>query len=782
MNRLVNGMIGTVVVLASGITLVAQEKRPITPADCVTVKYLSSGNNAQPSPIVISPDGKSVAYLVKEPNLEKNTNAIALYVRQIDEASAGIQQPILSAEDIASLQWTKDSRDITFLIKEDGKHVVGELNVATGRYKTLVSLGGDIAEYNSDDRADVIVFAVDDIDNNVAATSKVTDQQIASGYRIDFYSPEKTEWPRRRLFITRHLGNGWSIPKAIMITSPFTHKALDSLQYQGSLFMSLSPDGAKLLIAYFDPAATLPERWSGSPYVKYLQRIGFALGPKMLMLYDIDRNVSTIPLETPFFVSIPLWSPDSRFFTVFAKPPVSSQREKEEALVGPAILQHGSTSDLFAVEADTGKVELVATHAQAPDPWSPPLSWVRQDTIWVGTIDGKILRFSRVKDHWEEGQTVKLPVEGYTVLASDGIHVVGDIQSSIVPPELFVYSIGSQKIDVFAKLDPQFDALALASVKEVTWKTALGKSVAGILFLPPNYKEGERYPLVIETKPYGGDWFACDYGPSHEPSYAPEPIADAGIAYLGFYYPDDHDGKGVEGHYPKGYPGGLAEAAFESDVYDTAVDELVARGLVDRNKVGIIGFSHSGWYTEFALMHGRTNYQAATVVDNVSYDFSEYALSGLVGGNPSQTTSMYGGPPYGKTLKNWLDYSISFNVDKIRSPLLMEEMGYGTLFDKKLSLPYTVSLPFEVFTGLKLLHRPVELYYYPNEQHEPDHPQARLANLQRNLDWYRFWLQGYERPNPEDPDQYKRWEHLRELQDAEDKAAEVPAASPSKPN
>jgi hypothetical protein len=59
------------------------------------------------------------------------------------------------------------------------------------------------------------------------------------------------------------------------------------------------------------------------------------------------------------------------------------------------------------------------------------------------------------------------------------------------------------------------------------------------------------------------------------------------------------------------------------------------------------------------------------------------------------------------------------------------------------------------------------LYYYPNEQHQPDHPQARLANLQRNLDWYRFWLQGYERPNPEDPDQYKRWEHLRELRDAD---------------
>jgi hypothetical protein len=46
--------------------------------------------------------------------------------------------------------------------------------------------------------------------------------------------------------------------------------------------------------------------------------------------------------------------------------------------------------------------------------------------------------------------------------------------------------------------------------------------------------------------------------------------------------------------------------------------------------------------------------------------------------------------------------------------------------------------------------------------------------MQRNVDWYRFWLQGYERPSPEDPEQYKRWKHLRDLQDAEDKAASQP--------
>ncbi|MEI9978380.1 MAG: hypothetical protein WDN23_05165 [Edaphobacter sp.] len=45
------------------------------------------------------------------------------------------------------------------------------------------------------------------------------------------------------------------------------------------------------------------------------------------------------------------------------------------------------------------------------------------------------------------------------------------------------------------------------------------------------------------------------------------------------------------------------------------------------------------------------------------------------------------------------------------------------------------------------LQKPVELYFYPNEVHQLDHPKARVASLQRNVDWFRFWLQGYVRRN-----------------------------------
>jgi len=36
-----------------------------------------------------------------------------------------------------------------------------------------------------------------------------------------------------------------------------------------------------------------------------------------------------------------------------------------------------------------------------------------------------------------------------------------------------------------------------------------------------------------------------------------------------------------------------------------------------------------------------------------------------------------------------------------------------------------------------------------------------LESSQRNLDWFRFWLQGYEDPDPDKHQQYVRWHAMK---------------------
>jgi hypothetical protein len=70
----------------------------------------------------------------------------------------------------------------------------------------------------------------------------------------------------------------------------------------------------------------------------------------------------------------------------------------------------------------------------------------------------------------------------------------------------------------------------------------------------------------------------------------------------------------------------------------------------------------------------------------------------------------------------------------------------------------------------------------PHAPHLLVKPWERMVSQQGDVDWFTFWLQGYEDPDPAKRDQYTRWEHLRDLQNAEEKAAIQTPGSVSKPN
>lgn len=55
-----------------------------------------------------------------------------------------------------------------------------------------------------------------------------------------------------------------------------------------------------------------------------------------------------------------------------------------------------------------------------------------------------------------------------------------------------------------------------------------------------------------------------------------------------------------------------------------------------------------------------------------------------------------------------------------------------------------------------------DLYVFPNEPHLKFQPRHKLAIYKRNVDWFRFWLQGFEDADPSKADQYEHWRAMRE--------------------
>ena len=739
-------------IAAANLAAAPQSKRAIVPGDCVTVRYLMDGGVYRP--IQINPQGTRVAYLVKVPDLRTNTNEVQLFVKNLSDSDLGQGRLLATGPELAQLHWLPDGRHLTILRRVHSTVAVVSIDIEAGDQQILAHSTSDIKEYSTDKTADTVAYAIES-PAVPHPSAKEPKRNPATGYRVVAEQTFVAQLPSRVVYVVRRRqSGGWDQPTQVTIHSPFSGRSLSELSYfrTSVLRLSVSPDGRHLLLTYIN-SDPLPAAWQASRTARKI--FDASLPTPLLFVQNLKSNEGAIALKTYLPQSIPLWSPDSKSFTVVAMSPIDSIWEHQDQET-PGALGH-----LFSVELGSGVVRQVAAHVANNN--EQPLDWADDGSLWVHTSADSITAFSRSGDGWNVISSSRIPLANMYRLAqfaSDGRRVVGDYQNISTPPELFQYSLGGKSALPIAKLNPQFDSLILAHAQTLQWKSASGYEISGTLLLPPGYEPGRQYPLVIQTKPYVGQ-FLCDTGVSHYPSFAPQPIADAGMLYLIRNYPQDINYDPDAGHYPTGYPGNIGEAVFNMDVWDSAVAALNARGMIDIGKLGIIGFSRSGWYTEYILAHSQVHYEAATAADNVQYSLGEYWSSR--GFLAASLEGMYGGPPYGKTLKNWLNYSITFNLDTIHTPLLMEQMGYGISFEDDQSIPARLLPSFEIYTALRRLNEPVELYYYPNEEHQPDSPRARLASLNRNLDWYRFWLQGYERRNPDDSEQYSRWRDFRRL-------------------
>jgi dipeptidyl aminopeptidase/acylaminoacyl peptidase len=724
----------------------------------VTVRHFLE-KDLHPS-IQLDPKGEKVAYLVHSPNLQTNQNDVMLDVVSLATRHGEARHLLVGAE-MSGLHWIDSGGAIVVLAKQ-GNHVsVVKVSLPTGKTEVLAKAVKDIAEFSISDDGRTLVYALNREGPQTAA--KPTTEEEARGYRIPFEKQNVSRYRKRELFVTRETRSGWTPPKRLAVQLPWMKDSIESLPYLIDLRLSLSPDGKSLAFTFMNDLGSMSSAWKTSPMA---QIIDTSVGViQLTAVMDLRTSATTLPLESPWEYSLPFWSSDSKSFVIMAQAPVASEWEREDVKHSR---KYPDNVHQYEITPSSGKIALVQSVVHGS--FETPLSWSSDGDLVIRTADDKLSHMRYVNDKWTQTGQVGFPAAlsfRNGPIAGNAEVVVGDYENPSTPPGLFVFRLADQVLEQKFSLNPQFDHLTLAPIREVQWDTSTGYHVSGLLFIPPQYDPHTAYPLVIHSYASATNFF-CDSGTNHEPSFAPQPLANAGIMYLIRTYTTGSKKAEESAYFPTGYPGQLAEPAFDADLWDRAVEKFASQGLIDPKRVGIIGFSHSGWLTQFALTHGRTKYAAATLADNLQYSLGEYWLIHSEGSFKS-ADAMFGGEPYGDALKNWLEYSISFNIPKIHTPLLMEAMGYGKHYEDTENPPVNLAARFELFTGLSHLHKPVELYYYPLEFHQPDDPLARLGSLERNTDWYTFWLKDYERPYAEDADQYKRWEHLRALRDADSK-------------
>jgi hypothetical protein len=188
---------------------------------------------------------------------------------------------------------------------------------------------------------------------------------------------------------------------------------------------------------------------------------------------------------------------------------------------------------------------------------------------------------------------------------------------------------------------------------------------------------------------------------------------------------------------------GLGLSAIES-----AVELLAANGEIDRERVGLGGLSFGSEVTMWTLVNSDLATAASVATPVIS---PTYYLFGSLKGDAFfdglKKLWQLGTPE--ETPGQWQALSPSRNLDSIRAPLLMQMSEQEYLY----ALDYAIPLIRD--------HR-ADLYVFPHEPHQKFQPRHKLAAYERNLDWFRFWLQGHEEPNPAKRQQYLHWRTMKD--------------------
>jgi dipeptidyl aminopeptidase/acylaminoacyl peptidase len=286
--------------------------------------------------------------------------------------------------------------------------------------------------------------------------------------------------------------------------------------------------------------------------------------------------------------------------------------------------------------------------------------------------------------------------------------------SPSTPAEVMAWDNGkrrelSKQNDVFMK------GINVAKVEEFSAKNPDGTEVHGFLTYPVGYVKGKSYPTLSFN--HGGPQSESDarFDFNHQ-LFAANGYAVVATNYRG------STGRGTD------YAMGIYASWGGKDVEDVhaAMDSMVARGIADKDRLGVGGWSYGGMLTNY-LIASDTRFKVAVSGASISDILAGFGTDQYIRDYENEL-----GLPW-EHLDTWMKVSYPFyHADRIKTPTLF--MGGTKDFN------VTLLNQEQMYQALQALQVPTELVIYPNQFHGFTRPSYILDRYQRWLAWYAKWL------------------------------------------
>ena len=493
--------------------------------------------------------------------------------------------------------------------------------------------------------------------------------------------------------------------------------------------------------------------------------------PARLVVQDVGSEAPSAPRPlTPetHYVDSFAWSPDGRELAYSAAPrsgfdaPYAARIHAIDASGGeprPVVDRDGmNTAPRYSPDGRTlafistsGRAEIMAPRSLtfvparggAPrvvaldDAWVNELVWAPDgQSVYLEANDGT---FSR-REHMFEQPIVRVGVaDGHAERVEGGGLVAFALSLSrdgrrlayknVLPRsmgDVTVLDLITHRSSTLTDVNPGLRDAAVGELKPISWTSSDGMEIWGLLLTPSSATPGRRLPLLVYL--HGGPGGGVTYGlfpqfmhlvPQVDP-YPTATMAGDGYAVL-FPMPRGGAGYGEAGQRM------IVNGWGEGDYRDVmaGVDALVASGVADPERLGVMGASYGGYLTNWIVTQ-TTRFKAASAGASLSDLADQYFLS-----EGGAFMVDYFGRPWERRADYAAHSPLTF-AERVTTPLLIQ---HGEVDPR-----VPIAGAWKFYRTLKALGKTVELDIHPRGGHVLREPMQQREQMRRNQEWFRRWI------------------------------------------
>jgi dipeptidyl aminopeptidase/acylaminoacyl peptidase len=622
----------------------------------------------------ISPDGRYVAYVVTQTNWEENDFTQQIWISQ---TATGERYQLTSGKKSSSApQWSPDSRRLAFLSDRDGK-----------RQLYVIAPGGGEAVQLTTEEQGVTSAAWSPDGSSIAFTSAGAESKPQKDRKEKYGDFEVVggEYTMEHLWLLKAPADPPADPKQL----PKPEALTKGEQFTVKSF-SWAPDGKRIAFS----ATRDPDLGSGDTEQLYVLDLA-------------DRHTRKL-LGNGGPNSRPKWSPDGReiaFVTSNGNPYFYYANQR------------------IAVIAADGGAPRVVTAAFDEDArlidWGPAgiyFSGLQKTNAHIYRVDA------------EGKQVVRLTGPDQFHLADASFTKDHRMMAGVgAAPNQFAEVLLSP-VEAFAPrpltdLGAQWKDFQLATRELVQWKSSDGTIIEGVLIKPADYDPSRKYPLLVVI--HGGPTGVDTPLRAADRTYPIERFAAKGALIL----KPNYRGSAAYGEKFRALNVRNLGLGDYEDVI-SGVDFLIAKGMVDKDRVGAMGWSQGGYISAFITCYSD-RFRAVSVGAGIS-DWTTYYVNTDI--HPFTRQYLKATP--------WEDPEIYRKtspityVNRAKTPTLIQHGDQ----DKRVPPPNA----FELYQALKDRGVPVKLILYKGFGHPINKPKQQRAVMEHNYEWFSKYIWGEE--------------------------------------